>query len=79
MGSIVKDGKALKVAKVVYRDGDHNLEVSFDPTQTQPSVPAMGGVEEGEPVAAAMGGGGGSVAVIMVTTGQEEFIACNRI
>uniref|UniRef100_A0A0E0LIX6 Ubiquitin-like protease family profile domain-containing protein n=1 Tax=Oryza punctata TaxID=4537 RepID=A0A0E0LIX6_ORYPU len=75
LGSVVKDGKVLKVAKVVYRDDDHNLEVSFDPTQTQPSVPATGGVEEGEPVAAAMGrggGGGGESEVATVATGGQE-------
>uniref|UniRef100_A0A0E0A8Y2 Uncharacterized protein n=1 Tax=Oryza glumipatula TaxID=40148 RepID=A0A0E0A8Y2_9ORYZ len=32
------------------RDGDLNLEVSFDPTQTQSTVTATGGGEEGEPV-----------------------------
>ncbi len=50
------------------------MEVSFDPTQTQPSVPATGGVEEGEPVAAAMGGGGGgeSEVATVATGGQEE-------
>lgn len=42
--------KSLKVAKVVYRDGDLNLEVSFDPTQTQSTLTATGGGEEGEPV-----------------------------
>uniref|UniRef100_A0A0E0AIV2 Uncharacterized protein n=1 Tax=Oryza glumipatula TaxID=40148 RepID=A0A0E0AIV2_9ORYZ len=57
MGSVVKDGKPLKLVKVVNRDGDHNLEVSFDPTQTRPTVLATGMGEEGEPVAVAMGGG----------------------
>uniref|UniRef100_A0A0E0MKH3 Uncharacterized protein n=1 Tax=Oryza punctata TaxID=4537 RepID=A0A0E0MKH3_ORYPU len=72
VGSVVKDGKPLKVAKVVYRDGDHNLEVSFDPTQTQPTVSATVGGEEGEPVAAVTGGGQESEAATVATRGQEE-------
>uniref|UniRef100_A0A0E0JR46 Uncharacterized protein n=1 Tax=Oryza punctata TaxID=4537 RepID=A0A0E0JR46_ORYPU len=72
LGSVVKDGKPLKVAEVVYRDGDHNLEVSFDPTQTQPTAPATGGGEEGEPVAATMGWGEESEAAAVAMRGQEE-------
>lgn len=72
MGSVVKDGKPLKLVKVVNRDGDHNLEVSFDPTQTRPTVLATGMGEEGEPVAVAMGGGEESNTVTVATGGQEE-------
>ncbi|KAF0889711.1 hypothetical protein E2562_030503, partial [Oryza meyeriana var. granulata] len=40
--SVTKDGKSLKVMKVVVKDGDKNLEISFNPTQIQPTAPATG-------------------------------------